>query len=124
MCRDGCRTDAEDIGSCWYMAAALSGRMVFISAWFIGNHQNETARGFARAPLQTILAGYEKLMAHPDDLKARGNIMWASCVNTVGTFRCVPEALAPEDFGEFSQEELYRIILACDTQNSDKEEPV
>ena len=70
-------------------STAYSAWVCFIqtSAWFIGNHRNEIARGFARASLQTILQAYQRLMEQPDDIKARGDMMWASCVDTMGVFR-------------------------------------
>ena len=57
------------------------------SAWFVGNHENDIARGFAKVVLQTLLGSYEKLMDDPNDERARANVMWASCVNTMGVFR-------------------------------------
>ncbi|MCI8809387.1 MAG: iron-containing alcohol dehydrogenase [Oscillibacter sp.] len=57
------------------------------SAWFIGNHQNDIAKGFAKTVLRTLLESYKKLLADPADLRAREHVMWASCVNTMGVFR-------------------------------------
>lgn len=57
------------------------------SAWFIGNHQNDIAKGFSKTVLQVLLDSYRRLLDDPQDERARGNIMWASCVNTMGVFR-------------------------------------
>lgn len=57
------------------------------SAWFIGNHENDIAKGFAKTVLKTLLESYETLLASPSDSRARENVMWASCVNTMGVFR-------------------------------------
>lgn len=56
------------------------------SAWFIGNHENEIAKGFAKTVLRVLLESYETLLKDPADERARGNVMWASCVNTMGVF--------------------------------------
>lgn len=68
---------------------AYSALVCFIqtSAWYIGNHQNDIARGFSKTVLTTLLESLQKLLDAPDDLHARENIMWASCVNTMGIFR-------------------------------------
>ena len=86
---DYCLMDPSTTLSLDRCSTAYSAWVCFIqtSAWFIGNHQNEIARGFARTALQTILSSYQRLMEQPDDLKARGDLMWASCVNTMGVFR-------------------------------------
>ena len=57
------------------------------SAWFIGNHENDIANGFAKNVLRVLLESYETLLKDPADERARGNVMWASCVNTMGVFR-------------------------------------
>lgn len=57
------------------------------SAWFIGNHENDIAKGFAKTVLRVLLESYETLLKDPADERARGNVMWASCVNTMGVFR-------------------------------------
>lgn len=57
------------------------------SAWFIGNHENDIAKGFAKTVLRVLLESYEALLRDPADERARGNVMWASCVNTMGVFR-------------------------------------
>lgn len=68
-------------------AYSIWGCFIQTSAWFIGNHQNDIARGFARTVLRVLLESYEKLLADPADLRAREQVMWASCVNTMGVFR-------------------------------------
>lgn len=57
------------------------------SAWFLGNHENDIAKGFAKTVLKVLLESYNKILENPKDIKARENIMWASCVDTMGVFR-------------------------------------
>lgn len=68
---------------------AYSALVCFIqtSAWYIGNHQNDIAKGFAKTVLQVLIESLNKLLEEPKDQRARENIMWASCVNTMGVFR-------------------------------------
>lgn len=70
-------------------STAYSAMICFIqtSAWYLGNHQNEIAKGFAKTVLKTLLESLQVLQKNPKDVKARENIMWASCVNTMGIFR-------------------------------------
>lgn len=70
-------------------STAYSALVCFIqtSAWYIGNHENDIAKGFAKTVLQVLLDGLRALMKDPADRRARENIMWASCVNTMGIFR-------------------------------------
>ena len=86
---DVCLMDPSTTLSLDRQSTAYSILICFIqtSAWFIGNHQNDIARGFARTVLRTLLESYEKLLANPSDMRARENAMWASCVNTMGVFR-------------------------------------
>lgn len=86
---DVCLMDPSATLSLDRKSTAYSILICFIqtSAWFIGNHQNVIAKGFAKTVLRTLLESYEKLLADPSDLRARENVMWASCVNTMGVFR-------------------------------------
>ena len=86
---DYCLMDPSTTLSLDRRSTAYSAWVCFIqtSAWFIGNHENAIARGFARASLQTVLQAYQRLMEQPVDIKARGDLMWGSCVNTMGVFR-------------------------------------
>ena len=86
---DVCLMDPSTTLSLNRQSTAYSILICFIqtSAWFIGNHQNDIARGFARTVLRTLLESYEKLLVNPSDMRARENAMWASCVNTMGVFR-------------------------------------
>ncbi len=70
-------------------STAYSAMICFIqtSAWYLGNHQNEIAKGFAKTVLKTLLESLQVLQKDPKDVTARENIMWASCVNTMGIFR-------------------------------------
>lgn len=86
---DYCLMDPSATMSLDKKSTAYSALICFIqtSAWFIGNHQNDIAKGFAKTVLQVLLDSYIKLLDNPSDERARGNIMWASCVNTMGVFR-------------------------------------
>lgn len=86
---DYCLIDPSATMSLDKKSTAYSELICFIqtSAWFIGNHQNDIAKGFAKTVLQVLLDSYIKLLDNPSDERARGNIMWASCVNTMGVFR-------------------------------------
>ena len=86
---DVCLMDPGTTLSLDRQSTAYSILICFIqtSAWFIGNHQNDIARGFARTVLRTLLESYEKLLVNPSDMRARENAMWASSVNTMGVFR-------------------------------------
>ena len=53
----------------------------------LGNHQNEIAKGFAGTVLKTLLKSLQILQKDSQNERARENIMWASCVNTMGIFR-------------------------------------
>lgn len=66
---------------------SVLGCFVQTSAWFLGNHENDIAKGFAKTVLRVLLESCEALLRDPKDLRARGNVMWASCVNTMGVFR-------------------------------------
>lgn len=70
-------------------STAYSALVCFIQtgAWYIANHNNEIAKGFAKTVLQTLLSSLRRILNDPDDMQARENIMWASCVNTMGVFR-------------------------------------
>ena len=68
---------------------AYSAIICFIqtSTWYLGNHQNDIAKGFAKTVLTTLLESLQILQKNPKDERARENIMWASCVNTMGVYR-------------------------------------
>lgn len=66
---------------------SVLGCFVQTGAWFLGNHENDIAKGFAKTVLRVLLESCEALLRDPKDLRARGNVMWASCVNTMGVFR-------------------------------------
>lgn len=68
---------------------AYSALVCFIqtSCWYIGNHENPIAKGFAKTVLQILLSSLDRLLKNPEDQQARENLMWASCVNTMGIFR-------------------------------------
>lgn len=70
-------------------STAYSAMVCFVqtSAWYLGNHQNEIAKGFAKMVLRTLIESLRTLQENPKDMKARENLMWASCVNTMGIFR-------------------------------------
>lgn len=70
-------------------STAYSAMVCFVqtSAWYLGNHQNDIAKGFAKTVLQTLLESLKTLQSNPKDERARENLMWASCVNTMGIFR-------------------------------------
>ncbi len=57
------------------------GCFVQTGAWFLGNHENDIAKGFAKIVLWVLLESCETLLRDPKNLRARGNVMWASCVN-------------------------------------------
>lgn len=57
------------------------------AAWFVGNHENDIAKGFAKTALRVLLDSCRALLGNPSDERARANVMWASCVNTMGIFR-------------------------------------
>ncbi len=86
---DVCLMDPSTTMSLDRKSTAYSALICFIqtSAWYIGNHENEIAKGFSGVVLKTLLESLEKLLADPQDERARENIMWASCVNTMGIFR-------------------------------------
>lgn len=86
---DHCLMDPGTTLSLDRKSTAYSVWVCFIqaSAWFVGNHENDIARGFAKVVLQSLLDSYETLMDDPNDERARTNVMWASCVNTMGVFR-------------------------------------
>ena len=66
---------------------SVLGCFVQTGAWFLGNQENDIAKGFAKTVLRVLLESCEALLRDPKDLRARGNVMWASCVNTMGVFR-------------------------------------
>lgn len=70
-------------------STAYSAMVCFVqtSAWYLGNHQNEIAKGFAGTVLKTLLNSLQILQKDSQNERARENIMWASCVNTMGIFR-------------------------------------
>lgn len=70
-------------------STAYSAMVCFVqtSAWYLGNHQNEIAKGFAGTVLKTLLKSLQILQKDSQNERARENIMWASCVNTMGIFR-------------------------------------
>ena len=86
---DYCLMDASATLSLDYKSTAYSVWVCFIqtSAWFLGNHENDIAKGFAKTVLKVLLESYNKILENPQDIKARENIMWASCVDTMGVFR-------------------------------------
>ena len=86
---DYCLMDPAATFSLDQRSTAYSALVCFIqtSAWFIGNHQNDIAKGFSKTVLQVLLDSYRKLLEDPRNERARGNVMWASCVNTMGIFR-------------------------------------
>ena len=66
---------------------SVLGCFVQTSAWFLGNHENDIAKGFAKTVLRVLLESCEALLRDQKELRAGGNVMWASCVNTMGVFR-------------------------------------
>lgn len=68
-------------------AYSVLGCFIQTGAWYIGNHQNDIAKGFAKTVLRVLLKSLGELSVDLKDTRARGNIMWASCVNTMGVFR-------------------------------------
>lgn len=53
------------------------------SAWYIGNHENDIAKGFSRTTLQVLLQSFHKILQNP------------------------------EDFGQFSLDEMCEMISEC-----------
>lgn len=86
---DHCLMDPAVTLSLDQRSTAYSILVCFIqtSAWFLANHENDIAKGFSKTVLRVLLKSYEALLADPNDAHARGNVMWASCVNTMGIFR-------------------------------------
>ncbi len=86
---DYCLMNPETTLSLDKKSTAYSAMICFIqtSAWYLGNHENDIAKGFSRTVLQTLLGSLKILQKSPEDIKARENLMWASCVNTMGIFR-------------------------------------
>ncbi|MDE6760681.1 MAG: iron-containing alcohol dehydrogenase [Lachnospiraceae bacterium] len=86
---DYCLMDPSATSSLDKKSTTYSALVCFIqtSAWYIGNHQNDIAKGFAKTVLQVLLDSLDRLLKNPEDQRARENIMWASCVNTMGVFR-------------------------------------
>lgn len=86
---DYCLMDPSATMSLDKKSTAYSALVCFIqtSAWYIGNHENVIAKGFAKTVLQVLLDSLSRLLKDPQDQQARENIMWASCVNTMGVFR-------------------------------------
>lgn len=86
---DYCLMDPSVTMSLDRKSTTYSALVCFIqtSAWYIGNHQNDIAKGFAKTVLQVLLDSLSRLLQNPEDQRARENIMWASCVNTMGVFR-------------------------------------
>lgn len=86
---DYCFMNPEATMSLDKKSTAYSAMVCFVqtSAWYLGNHQNEIAKGFAKTVLKTVLESLQVLQKNPKDMKARENLMWASCVNTMGIFR-------------------------------------
>lgn len=68
-------------------AYSVLGCFIQTASWYIGNHQNDIAKGFSRTVLQVLLDSLKMMFADLHNIKARSNIMWASCVNTMGVFR-------------------------------------
>lgn len=68
-------------------AYSVMGCFIQTASWYIGNHQNDIAKGFSKTVLKVLLESMERLSEDLHDTRARSNIMWASCVNTMGVFR-------------------------------------
>lgn len=68
-------------------AYSMLGCFIQTSAWYMGNHENDIAKGFAKTVLRVLLKSLQELSVNLKDQRARENIMWASCVNTMGVFR-------------------------------------
>nr|WP_325305143.1 iron-containing alcohol dehydrogenase [uncultured Oscillibacter sp.] len=66
---------------------SVLGCFVQTGAWFLGNHENDIAKGFAKTVLRVLPESCEALLRDQKELRAGGNVMWASCVNTMGVFR-------------------------------------
>lgn len=66
---------------------SVLGCFIQTASWYIGNHQNTIAKGFSKTVLKTLLDSMDILYTNLNDEQARSNIMWASCVNTMGIFR-------------------------------------
>lgn len=86
---DYCLMNPETTMSLDQKSTAYSAMICFIqtSAWYLGNHENEIAKGFSRTVLKTLLESLKVLQENPEDQRSRENLMWASCVNTMGVFR-------------------------------------
>lgn len=68
-------------------AYSILGCFIQTSAWYMGNHHNDIAKEFAKTVLQVLLKSLNELMENMENMRARENVMWASCVNTMGVFR-------------------------------------
>ncbi len=86
---DHCLMNPSTTKSLDQRSTAYSVMVCFIqaSAWYLGNHENDIAKDFAKTVLKTLLESLKTLQEDPDNEKARENIMWASCVNAMGIFR-------------------------------------
>lgn len=86
---DYCLMNPQTTMSLDKKSTAYSVMICFIqtSAWYLGNHENVIAKGFAATVLKTLIESLKVLMNDPENEKARENIMWASCVDTMGIFR-------------------------------------
>lgn len=85
---DYCLLDPSVTNSLDQRNTAYSILVCFIQAsgWYVGTHNNDISRGFAKTILKVLLDSYDKITENPEDEQARGNIMWASCVNAMGIF--------------------------------------
>lgn len=86
---DYCLMNPETTMSLDLKSTAYSVMVCFIqtSAWYLGNHENDIAKGFSRTILKTLIDSLKVLQKDPQNLRARENIMWSSCVDTMGIFR-------------------------------------
>lgn len=86
---DYCLMNPDTTMSLDKKSTAYSAMICFIqtSAWFLGNHENDIAKGFSKTVLKTLVKSLEVLQDNPEEKRARENIMWSSCVNTMGIFR-------------------------------------
>lgn len=86
---DYCLMNPETTMSLDPKSTAYSVMVCFIqtSAWYLGNHENDIAKGFSRTVLKTLIDGLKVLQKDPQNLRAKENIMWSSCVDTMGIFR-------------------------------------
>lgn len=66
---------------------SVLGCFIQTASWYIGNHENDIAKGFSKTVLQVLLDSLQTMFRDLHDERARSNIMWASCVNTMGIFR-------------------------------------